>query len=232
MVAQWAPEVVGPSMPAQLFLHQLQLGPMQNFVYLVGTEGERDVVVVDPAWDVDAIEKTCVIHGKRLCGILLTHSHKDHTNGVGELLARRDLPVYANRTEIEFSDDLKTFGDALHPLGPGDPVPLGGVSARVIQTPGHTPGSQCLHAADALLSGDTLFVNGCGRCDLRGGDPGQMFGTLYQTLRKLPGTTRLFPGHDYGDVQVSSLEREASRNPYFQFKDAASFVAYRMRPRT
>ncbi len=219
-------------MPGQLFLHQLQLGPMQNFVYLVGTEGQRDVVVVDPAWDVDAIEKTCVIHGKRLCGILLTHSHKDHTNGVGELLARRDLPVYAHRTEIEFSEDLKSFADALQPLAPGDPVPLGGVTAKVIHTPGHTPGSQCLYAADALLSGDTLFVNGCGRCDLRGGDPGQMYGTLYQTLRKLPGATRLFPGHDYGDVQVSSLERESSRNPYFQFKDSASFVAYRMRPRT
>jgi hydroxyacylglutathione hydrolase len=219
-------------MGAQLFLHQLPLGPMQNFIYLVGTEGQRDVVVVDPAWDVDAIEKTCTIHGKRLCSILLTHSHKDHTNGVAELLRRRDLPVYVQRTEVDFSDDLREFGDALRALSPGDPIPLGGVSARVIHSPGHTPGSQCLYAADALLSGDTLFVNGCGRCDLRGGDPGSMFHTLSQTLRRLPGTTRLFPGHDYGDVQVSSLDREAIRNPYFQFKDAASFVAYRMRPRT
>jgi glyoxylase-like metal-dependent hydrolase (beta-lactamase superfamily II) len=219
-------------MAAQLFLHQLPLGPMENFVYLVGTEGERDIVVVDPAWDVDAIEKTCAIHCKRLSGILLTHSHKDHTNGVGELLQRRDLPVYVQRTEIDFSDELKNFQDALRPLAPGDPVPLGGVAARAIHTPGHTPGSQCLHAGDALLSGDTVFVNGCGRCDLRGGDPTQMFQTLSQTLRKLPGATRLFPGHDYGDVQVSSLDRETNRNPYFQFKDAGSFVAYRMRPRT
>src|SRR5262249_59470030 len=86
------PEVVGRSMPAQLFLHQLQLGPMQNFVYLVGTEGERDVVVVDPAWDVDAIEKTCAVHTKRLSGILLTHSHKDHTNGVAEIRPLRGSP--------------------------------------------------------------------------------------------------------------------------------------------
>ena len=219
-------------MPAQLFLHQLPLGPMENFIYLVGTEGQRDVVVVDPAWDVDAIEKTCAVHCKRLSGILLTHSHKDHTNGVAEILQRRDLPIYVQRTEIDFSDELKAFEDALWPLAPGDPIPLGGVVARVIHTPGHTPGSQCLHAGDALLSGDTVFVNGCGRCDLRGGDPAQMFQTLSQTLRKLPGTTRLFPGHDYGDVQVSSIDREASRNPYFQFKDAESFVAYRMRPRT
>jgi hydroxyacylglutathione hydrolase len=220
------------TMAPQLFLHQLPLGPMQNFIYLVGTEGQRDVVVVDPAWDVDAIEKTCTIHGKRLCGILLTHSHKDHTNGVAELLGRRDLPVYVQKREVDFSDDLREFGDALRPLSSGDAIPLGGVSARVIHSPGHTPGSQCLYAADALLSGDTLFVNGCGRCDLRGGDPGQMFQTLHQTLRKLPGATRLFPGHDYGDVQVSSLDRESGRNPYFQLKDAASFVAYRMRPRT
>ena len=206
-------------MAAQLFLHQLQLGPMQNFVYLVGTEGQRDVVVVDPAWDVDAIEKTCVIHGKRLCGILLTHSHKDHTNGVGELLGRRDLPIYASRAEIEFSDDFKTFGDALRPLGPGDPVPLGGVTAKVILTPRW------------LLKPETFSV-AVRRCDLRGGDPGQMYATLHQTLRKLPGATRLFPGHDYGDVPVSSLDREATRNPYLQLKDSASFVAYRMRPRT
>ncbi len=82
---------------------------MENFVYLVGTEGQRDVVVVDPAWDVDAIEKTCAVHCKRLSGILLTHSHKDHTNGVGELLQRRDLPIYVQRTEIDFSDDLRRF---------------------------------------------------------------------------------------------------------------------------
>src|SRR5215813_10499518 len=103
-------------MAAQLFLHQLRLGPMENFVYLVGTEGQRDVVVVDPAWDVDAIEKTCAVHTKRLSGILLTHSDKDNTIGVAELLQRRDLPIYVQRAEVDFSDDLKGFHDALWPL--------------------------------------------------------------------------------------------------------------------
>ena len=214
-----------------VFIHQFPLGPMQNFVYLVGTEGQPEVCVVDPAWDVDAIEKVCATQNKSLGSILLTHSHKDHINGVAELLRRHDIPVYAQRAEIDFSGDLQVFGDALRRLGPGDKVPLGSVSAIVVHTPGHTPGSQCLLAGDALIAGDTLFVNGCGRCDLLGGDPAEMFHSLSSVLGKLPGTTRLFPGHDYGDVPVSSLEREAARNPYFQFADAASFVKYRMRPR-
>ncbi|MGO9831127.1 MAG: MBL fold metallo-hydrolase [Myxococcaceae bacterium] len=204
---------------------------MQNFVYLVGTEGGPDVVVVDPAWDVGAIESAVAAQRKSLAGILLTHSHKDHINGVAELLRLHDVPVYAQRAEVDFSEDLRAFGDALRRLGPGDPVPLGGVAAQVVHTPGHTPGSQCLLAGDALLAGDTLFVNGCGRCDLQGGDPGQMYHSLTDVLGKLPGTTRLFPGHDYGDVRVSSLEREAAQNPYFQFTDAATFVKFRMRPR-
>jgi glyoxylase-like metal-dependent hydrolase (beta-lactamase superfamily II) len=214
-----------------VYVHQFPLGPMQNFVYLVGTAGQPEVCVVDPAWDVDAIERTIRTEGKQLAGILLTHSHKDHINGVAELLRRHDLPVFAQRGEIDFSPDHQAFGDALHRLGPGDPVPLGGVAAQVIHTPGHTPGSQCLLAGDALVAGDTLFVNGCGRCDLNGGDPAKMFHTLTGVLGKLPGTTRLFPGHDYGDVPVSSLAREESKNPYFQFTDVASFVKYRMRPR-
>jgi hydroxyacylglutathione hydrolase len=214
-----------------VYVHQFPLGPMQNFVYLVGAAEQPAVCVVDPAWDVDAIERRVAAEGKRLAGIVLTHSHKDHINGVAGLLLRHDVPVYAQRAEIDFSADLQAFGDALRRLGPGDAVPLGGVSAQVIHTPGHTPGSQCLLAGDALIAGDTLFVNGCGRCDLGGGDPAQMFHTLTGVLGKLPGTTRLFPGHDYGDVPVSTLARESEQNPYFQFTDATSFVKYRMRPR-
>jgi hydroxyacylglutathione hydrolase len=214
-----------------VFVHQFPLGPMQNFVYLVGTAGQPEVCVVDPAWDVDAIEAACTAQQKTLAAILLTHSHKDHINGVSELLRRHDLPVYAQRAEVDFSEDLRAFGDALRRLAPGDVVPLGGVQARAVHTPGHTPGSQCLLAGDALVAGDTLFVNGCGRCDLQGGDPAKMFHSLTDVLGKLPRATRLFPGHDYGDVPMSSLEREATQNPYFQFEDVASFVKFRMRPR-
>lgn len=83
----------------------------------------------------------------------------------------------------------------------------------------------------ALVSGDTVFVNACGRCDLRGGDPEAMYRTISQVLLKLPAETKLLPGHDYGDVKISSLDRERQNNPYFRFPDVTSFVNFRMRPR-
>src|SRR5256886_9757827 len=94
-----------------------------------------------------------------------------------------------------------------------------------------TPGSTCWHAGDGLFAGDTVFVNACGRCDLAGGDPEQMFQSL-KRVSQLPDEVRLYPGHDYGDVPVSSVARERERNPYFQkLYSLTDFVAYRMRPR-
>jgi hydroxyacylglutathione hydrolase len=101
-----------------------------------------------------------------------------------------------------------------------------------VHTPGHTPGSQCLWCRGALVSGDTVFVNACGRCDLAGGDATQMFDSLQRVLGALPQETVLYPGHDYGDVPVSSLSRERRLNPYFQLTDLEAFIAHRNRPRS
>ena len=98
----------------------------------------------------------------------------------------------------------------------------------MLHTPGHTPGSACYHIGDNLITGDTLFVFGCGRCDLSGGDPEQMFDTL-RTLREgLPGGTTIHPGHNYAERPVSSLEEQAECNPFMRFRDVGEFVHYRM----
>jgi hydroxyacylglutathione hydrolase len=214
-----------------LYVRQLQLGPMENFVYLVGAQGAAEVAAVDPAWDVEAITRAAAEDGKRIACAVVSHCHPDHTNGLPELLRRMDVPVYAQKRELEFSADLRAVGDAMKGVDPGDAIQIGPLQAKLLHTPGHTPGSHCLLAEDAVLSGDTVFVNACGRCDLRGGDPAELFRTIDQVLKKLPPQTRLFPGHDYGDVPVSSIAREQEQNPYFQHHDLASFVAYRMRPR-
>jgi hydroxyacylglutathione hydrolase len=216
----------------RLYLRQLKLGPMDNFVYLVGVEASPEVLVVDPAWEVAAIERAVAEEGKRLVGAFVSHCHKDHTNGLPELLSRHDIPVYAQREEVDFSEDLRTAaGGALRAVGPGEAIPVGGRSFLALHTPGHTPGSHCLLAGDSLVSGDTVFINGCGRCDLKGGNPEDMYRSLSQVLLRVPDETRLWPGHDYAQVPVAAMGEVRRTNPYFAFPDMISFVEFRMRPR-
>jgi hydroxyacylglutathione hydrolase len=215
-----------------LYIRQLKVGPMDNFVYLVGVEGSPEVLVVDPAWDVAAIERAVAEAGKRVVGAFVSHCHKDHTNGLPELLSKHDIPVYAQREEVDFSEDLRSAaGEALRAVGPGDAIAVGGRNFLALHTPGHTPGSHCLLAGDSLVSGDTVFINGCGRCDLKGGSPEDMYRSLSQVLLRVPDETRLWPGHDYGQVPVLAMGEVRRTNPYFAFPDVKSFVEYRMRPR-
>jgi glyoxylase-like metal-dependent hydrolase (beta-lactamase superfamily II) len=204
---------------------------MKNFVYLLGAPGGAEAAVVDPAWDAAAILAAAAEAGRTLTAIFLSHHHGDHTNAVLPLLERLDLPVHAQAEEADFADLRKQFAGALRPVGPGEVVEVGGARVTCIHTPGHTPGSQCLLCEGHLLSGDTVFVDACGRCDLPGGDPAQMFDSLHRVLGALDGGTVVLPGHDYGEVPVSSLERERSHNPYFQLSQPGPFVAHRMRPR-
>jgi hydroxyacylglutathione hydrolase len=215
-----------------LYVRVLALGPMKNFVYLVGASDGAEVAVIDPAWDVDAILGAAESDGKRIVCAVATHGHSDHINGLPELIARTGAPAYAQRLELERTPALQQLGAAVRPLGPGDPIPIGQLKATAIHGPGHTPGAQCLLCAGALFTGDVLFVNGCGWCGFPGGDPAAMFHTLNQVLGTLPDETRVFPGHDYGNIPVSTLGRERERNPYLQFRTEAEFVAYRTRPRT
>lgn len=217
--------------PGVLYVRQLPLGPMKNFVYLIGGPDSADVAVIDPAWDVEAIAEAAARDDKRIAAVVLSHHHSDHINGVEPLLNRFDVPVYAQAAEVDFAAVIRGLGDAVHAVKPGDTVSVGTAELHLVHTPGHTPGSQCVLCRGALFSGDTVFVNACGRCDFPGGSAEQMYESLKQVLGALPGETTLYPGHDYGDVPVSSLARERLKNPYFQLGDVSSFVAHRMRPR-
>lgn len=206
-------------------IHALALGPMANFVYVVEDVATRRAAVVDPAWDVPAILDFAAGQDLRISDILLTHSHHDHINGVTALLDKTDAQMHLTRREAEFWGqhlDLPTLHHG------GDRLCLGRAEIRVLHTPGHTPGSACYHVGDDVLTGDTLFVYGCGRCDLRGGDPEQMFDTLQRLARELPSGTRVHPGHDYSDTPQSTLEAEKTGNPFLHFRLKEEFVRYRM----
>lgn len=218
-------------MSPELYVAQLQLGPMKNFVYLVGLKGAKETFVVDPAWDVDAIDARLAEDGRTLTAAFATHSHHDHINGLPVLLERHDVPVYAQKDEIAFSPQLQKLGEALRPLAPGDEVKVGALPLTAIHTPGHTPGAQCLLCGGVLLSGDTLFIQGCGRCDFTGSDPHQMFRSLHHVLAGVADDVTLLHGHDYAPVARASMEEVRRTNPYLQLRDEQAFVDFRMTPR-
>ncbi len=204
-----------------LYLRQLELGPMQNFVYLIGCAQTKQAMVVDPGWEAETIADTLQRDGMRLSGILLTHHHFDHVGQASELLKRFDVPVYAQRDELSW---LPPFGDAVRPLSPGDTVPIGDVAVQCLHTPGHTPGSQCFAVRDCLVAGDTLFIGGCGRCDLPGGDPEAMYKSLTGTLARLDETTVLYPGHNYAETPTSTVGVERRANPYLACSSLGEFL--------
>jgi glyoxylase-like metal-dependent hydrolase (beta-lactamase superfamily II) len=211
------------------YVRQIPVGPMQNFSYLVGRSDRPETAVIDAAWDVPAILAAAEQDGRTITHALVTHRHFDHTNGLVPLLEKLPVRVIAHRDD---AGALNLPASSVTAVDAGEVVDLGGLRIRCVHTPGHTPGSQCFHVESgdgALLSGDTLFVNACGRCDLAGGDPTQMFHSLRNVLGALPKETRLYPGHDYGDVPVSSIGREWTQNPYFQLLTLDEFVRFRMR---
>ncbi len=206
-------------------IHALELGPMENFVYLVHDHGSGRAAVVDPAWDVPEVLALAGRHGMRITDILLTHSHHDHINGISAVLQRFDAQLHLLKAEAQFWGqqlDLPTLHHG------GDEIRLGDTPIRVLHTPGHTPGSACYHVGDQLITGDTLFVFGCGRCDLRGGDPEQMYSTLRDMAARLPGDTVIRPGHNYAERDTTSLQEQLEGNPFLHFDAVDRFVEYRM----
>lgn len=203
-----------------VYLKQLELGPMQNFIYLVGDPVTREAAVVDPGWEVPTILKTAEQDGYRLTHVFVTHAHFDHVMGLGKLLQAADLPVYVHRDEAA---SLDIDPSSLKPIDSGEVIHVGQVPVTLIHTPGHTPGSQCLLVDGRLLSGDTLFIRACGRCDLPGGDPAALFHSLTHTLKALDDTTVLYPGHNYAPTPTSTLEDEKQRNPFLRIQTVEQF---------
>ena len=204
---------------------------MQNFVYLIVPTARDRLVVVDPAWQPELVLARAAALGRNVTDIVLTHHHADHCNAVGALLDIHPARIHVQKSERPWLDGVPWRGElVLHE--PGDRVALGqGEELLLLHTPGHTPGSQCIACGESLLTGDTLFVDGCGRCDLPGGDPRRMFQSLRGLLQQLPPTTRLLPGHDYAAQPEATLAEQQTSNPYLQFAEEAAFIAWRQRPR-
>ena len=219
----------------QIYLKQLELGPMQNFVYLVADPVTREAAVIDAAWDIDEIVRVIERDDLKLTAALITHFHPDHLGGnlmghhiqgAAELL-ERNLPikVYVHKSEADFVGRIAGLSQSDLVCTDGtEALRLGERSLRFLHTPGHTPGSQCFLIDGRLISGDTLFIGGCGRVDLPGSDPTQMYDSLVNKLKQLPDDTVLYPGHNYADRVTSTIGYEKQRNMYMRFSRLEDFL--------
>ncbi len=203
------------------YLKQLELGPMQNFVYLIGDPESREAAVIDPGWEIPRVLRELRDDGYRLTKAFVTHTHFDHVMGLGELLTAVKVPVYVHRTE---AGSLGVDPSSLQPTSGGETIQVGTVPVTIIHTPGHTPGSQCYLVDGWLFSGDTLFIRACGRSDLPGGDPAQLHRSLTNTLRSLDDETILCPGHHYAEMPTSRLGEEKRENPFMQDQPLEEFL--------
>jgi hydroxyacylglutathione hydrolase len=225
----------------ELYFVQVPVGEMANLAYLVGSRSAGEALLVDPAWQVDALLDRAEQDGMRVTGALVTHYHQDHVGGdlfgfsiegLARLMTRSPVPVHVHAREAEGVRRVTGLspGDLVAHEG-GDVLEVGGVRVRLLHTPGHTPGSQCflVETGDEpgrLVSGDTLFLNSCGRVDLPGSDPEAMYRSLHDVLKRLPDATTLYPGHLYAPEPSGSLGDQKRTNPYLRATSLEQFLAF------
>jgi glyoxylase-like metal-dependent hydrolase (beta-lactamase superfamily II) len=201
---------------------------MVNFSYAIGDRLAGEAVVVDPAYDVGGLLAVLADDDMRCVGVLATHFHPDHVGGdmmgyriegITDLLESVQVPIHVQDEEARWM--VRATGVSESELvhhASGDVVSVGDVSVELVHTPGHTPGSQCFYVGGRLVAGDTLFLDGCGRTDLPGGDPAQMYESLTTRLARFPDDTVLYPGHLYSPEPSASLGETRRRNYVFRLQ--------------
>jgi hydroxyacylglutathione hydrolase len=219
----------------RMVLKQADIGPMMNFVYLIGCAETRDAAVVDPAWDAPAILKMAKDLNLNIKYILVTHGHPDHINGLEALLQAVDARIIIHADEVEYMKEVaRSFGMStefmkrrsgnIKTVSDGDKFQVGKLTVECLHTPGHSPGSLCFLVQGCLFSGDTLFVDACGRVDMPGGDPEKMWRSLNQKLRMLEDSIIVYPGHDYGGSPTSTIGEQKKTNAYMNFGSVQQFL--------
>jgi glyoxylase-like metal-dependent hydrolase (beta-lactamase superfamily II) len=208
---------------------------MVNFVYLIGDRETGEAVVVDPAYGIKDLLGILDEDDMTLVGALATHYHPDHVGGdmmgysiagVSELLRLRPVPIHVQADEAEWVKRVTGADDSdLVTHVSSDIVQVGAIPIELIHTPGHTPGSQCFLVDNRLVAGDTLFLEGCGRTDLPGGDPSALYESLTQKLAKVPDDATLFPGHLYSAEPSQSMGETRQYNFVFKPETEQQWLA-------
>ncbi|HZS42269.1 MAG TPA: MBL fold metallo-hydrolase [Polyangia bacterium] len=206
-------------------IFQTEVGMLSNFNELICDVGTRKCAVVDPAYEVDRLLREAKTRGWEIAAILITHTHHDHTDGAEEMARATGARLYVGAGEADAARAAAPSAEVV-PLAGGEEIPVGDERIGTLATPGHTVAGISYLAGGAVMTGDTLFIGGCGRTDFPGGDPRILWRSL-QRLAALPEETRVYPGHDYGKTPQSTIGWERTTNPYLLCKDEDEFVALR-----
>lgn len=204
-----------------MIFKQVAVGTLQNLAYVIGDEETRTAAIVDPAWQVDKLLKICTDLGLKVAYVINTHSHHDHVEGNDEVVQRTGAKVVM----YEKARLPKDIG-----VKDGQDIAIGSLKAKIIHTPGHCPDHICILVDDKLLTGDTLFVGECGRTDLAGGNPGDMYESLFQKILRLQDSIEVYPGHDYGSKPSSTIGYERENNYTLKPRTRDEFIRFMAEP--
>jgi glyoxylase-like metal-dependent hydrolase (beta-lactamase superfamily II) len=209
-----------------MFLKQMQVGHMAIFAYIVGDLESGEGLVIDPAANCSGIIKMAEQNNINIKYIVNTHGHVDHISGNTEMKKKTGAQIIIHKDDAKllvFTPPMvfKMFGAEQSPpaditVNDGDLITVGGISLKVIHTPGHSPGGMSLYTKGYVFTGDTLFVEAVGRTDLPGGSWPVMHRSITERLCTLPDDTKVLPGHNYGRMPTSTIGHEKMNNPYIR----------------
>lgn len=197
---------------------QLLVGQMANFTYVIADEESEQAAVIDPSWDLDKVFGTLKRNGWKTKYVINTHTHFDHVLG-NEQVAEVTGAKIIQHENSKLTKDISVIND--------DKIEIGNIKLRVLHTPGHSEDSMCLLLDEQIIfTGDTLFVGNCGRTDLPGSDPAKMYHSLFDTLAKLDDNLTVYPGHDYGPTQTSTIGQEKKTNHVLRPRSEQEFLRF------
>lgn len=197
-----------------------------NYIYIIIDIHSKSAMIIDPAWDIKYIITALENLKVRLSGVLITHSHFDHTNLANSLAQKYDVDVYMSSREIQYYK-FKCLN--LKPLDDEEKIYLGNTTIKAILTPGHTAGSVCFYVEGCLFTGDCIFIEGCGICSPEGASAEDMYNSIQKVKKIVPVSTKIYPGHCYGTKVGRELSYLYKNNIYFNINRLDQFVDFRMR---
>ncbi len=205
-----------------MILKNLVVGPLASNCYIVGSESNKEGMIIDPGDEAEVILGNVKDLGLEIKFIVLTHGHIDHIGALKEVKEATGAEVAIHTDEaksLQRQSSSTLLGLSYPtPLSPdrllqdGDSMDIGDLHFGVLHTPGHSPGCICLLGEGIMFSGDTLFNFGIGRTDLPGGSYSQLMNSIHTKLMILPDNTAVYPGHG----PDSTIGAERRGNPFLR----------------